>query len=205
MKGVGGRSAPKKRQRASPPQARAETPLGETIQRLRTERGLSLRTFAARTGFSPSFVSQVENGQASPSIASLERFARALRFGLADFFPRQSATPGLVMHKADRSRLTSQWSKAHVEPLVPPEALQRLEGVLINLKPGGRSGKEGSAQPREQLALVLEGEVILSMAPAVHVLTAGDAAAIPANSPHSWENRTRRRVCIAVVVARSPR
>lgn len=125
--------------------------------------------------------------------------------GLADFFPRESAAPGLVMHKADRSRLTSQWSKAQVEPLVPPEALQRLEGILISLKPGGRSGKEGSAQPREQLALVIEGEVVLSMAPEVHVLTAGDAAAIPANSPHCWENHTRRRVRIAVVVARPSR
>jgi ribosome-binding protein aMBF1 (putative translation factor) len=44
--------------------------VGEYVRRLRTGRSLSVRELAARTGFSPSFISQVENGQASPSISS---------------------------------------------------------------------------------------------------------------------------------------
>jgi transcriptional regulator with XRE-family HTH domain len=46
------------------------------------QRGLSLRSLATSAGFSPSFVSQVENGQTSPSIASLARLAHALGLGL---------------------------------------------------------------------------------------------------------------------------
>jgi len=99
------------------------------------------------------------------------------------------------MRRSERGRLTSQWSNARVEPLVPPESLQRTEGILIILEPGGRSAKESSAQPHEQLGLVLEGEVVLTVSSAVHVLTGGDAAAIPANSPHGWENRSLCRAC----------
>ncbi|MBA3259711.1 MAG: helix-turn-helix transcriptional regulator [Gemmatimonadales bacterium] len=40
--------------------------LGESMRRLREEQQLSLRALAERTGFSASFLSQVENGQASP-------------------------------------------------------------------------------------------------------------------------------------------
>jgi transcriptional regulator with XRE-family HTH domain len=39
---------------------------------------MSLRGLAEKTNFSPSFISQVENGQAPPSISSMERIALAL-------------------------------------------------------------------------------------------------------------------------------
>lgn len=41
--------------------------IGEHIRLLRTKRDVSVRTFAAQTAFSPSFISQLENGQVSPS------------------------------------------------------------------------------------------------------------------------------------------
>ncbi|MEX2224800.1 MAG: helix-turn-helix transcriptional regulator, partial [Candidatus Rokuibacteriota bacterium] len=73
----------------------AEQNLGEIVRRLRTAHGLSVRTLASRAGFSPSFISQVEHNQASPSIASLQRLADALGVSLGDFFrdPAGAARP----------------------------------------------------------------------------------------------------------------
>lgn len=51
---------------------------GALIRDFREHRCLSVRTLAARAGFSPSFLAQVENGLASPSIASLEKIVAAL-------------------------------------------------------------------------------------------------------------------------------
>jgi len=47
---------------------------------------MSLRSLASRTDFSPSFISQVENGVVSPSIASMEKIAGALGVTLGEFF-----------------------------------------------------------------------------------------------------------------------
>ena len=52
--------------------------IGEHIRRLRLERHVSVRAFAAQTGFSPSFISQLENGQVSPSLGSLQKIAETL-------------------------------------------------------------------------------------------------------------------------------
>jgi transcriptional regulator with XRE-family HTH domain len=60
--------------------------VGELVRELREARRLSVRALAAQAGFSPSFISQVENEQASPSIASLERIATALGVTLVEFF-----------------------------------------------------------------------------------------------------------------------
>jgi transcriptional regulator with XRE-family HTH domain len=56
----------------------AEARIGEVLRQLRERQGLSLRTLAGRAGFSASFLSQLENGQVSPSIASLDRIAAEL-------------------------------------------------------------------------------------------------------------------------------
>jgi transcriptional regulator with XRE-family HTH domain len=76
--------------------------MGAPVRRLRTAQGLSMRTPAARANFSPRFISQVENGQVSPSIASLERIDTVLGVTLAGFFPAPQPDGGRVIRSADR-------------------------------------------------------------------------------------------------------
>ena len=62
--------------------------VGGRIRQLRLGLGMSVRALAAKTGFSPSLISQAENGQVTPSIGSLERIAMALGVSLGKFFAR---------------------------------------------------------------------------------------------------------------------
>ena len=55
-----------------------EINLGPAIRRLREGQGLSLRALAEATGFSASFVSQVENGFGRVPTESMEAWGRAL-------------------------------------------------------------------------------------------------------------------------------
>ena len=53
---------------------------------IRGRRRLTLREVAERAGLSESFLSQVERGRASASIASLRRIADGLGIGISDLF-----------------------------------------------------------------------------------------------------------------------
>lgn len=57
---------------------REQVQVAEQFRQFRTAQGWSVRAPAAQSGFSPSFISPVENGQVSPSISSLERIAPVL-------------------------------------------------------------------------------------------------------------------------------
>jgi len=184
--------------------AKKEVGIGETLQRLREARGISLRSLASQAGFSPSFVSQVENGLTSPSIASLGRLAQCLGVGLSDFFDEVEGDQSGVARSAQRRNLISTWSRARLEALVPHGALATLEGLLLTIEPGGRSGKRPSVQPAEQLAVVLEGRLHLSIGAELHVLDAGDAAAVPAGAAQLWENREELPARLILVQARPP-
>jgi transcriptional regulator with XRE-family HTH domain len=184
---------------AGPHPEPVELNLGERLRRLRTERRLSVRTLAARSGFSPSFVSQVELNHASPSIASLGRLAAALGVTLGDFF-QAADTPGPAFTRAvNRPRLTSWWSRARIEALSPVGAGSPFQAVLITLSSGGASGRRPQAQTGPRFAVVIEGRVRLTLGEQAHLLAAGDAVTFNAELPHRWENPDTRSARLLIV------
>jgi len=178
--------------------------LGDHVRRLRARAGLSVRALASETGFSPSFMSQVERGQVSPSIGSMEKIATALGVTLGDFFAAATqGEGGLVVHVADRQTLASGWSNAELESLTTTSLIPTLDAVLITLRPGGRSGKHPYPFPRDEFAFVLQGEAVLTLGPEEHRMRRGDAAAILAGESRLWRNAGRAPVRILIVA--SPR
>jgi len=175
--------------------------VGERVRSLRTALNMSVRSLASRAGFSPSFISQVENGLVSPSIASLERIASILDVTLAGFFTVQQQGAN-VTHANDRQELASSWSQARIEALTPSDVARQLEAVMITMAPGGRSGKQPSSHHGEEFALVFDGEVSLTLGTDVHVLQRRDTASFSSEVPHLWENPGP---CDAQVVIVSPR
>lgn len=87
--------------------------VGQQVRRLRRRAGISLRGLAQQSGFSPSFISQLENGKVSPSIGSMGRIAANLGVGLADFFAATTATEGAqIVRVRERAQAESLWSQA---------------------------------------------------------------------------------------------
>jgi transcriptional regulator with XRE-family HTH domain len=175
--------------------------IGEMLRKLRENRRLSVRTLASESGFSPSFISQVENGLASPSISSLEKIAAALQVSMADFFP-PSAAKSLVITAQNRSRLDSEWSQAAIEGFGTDPA-SKLEPILITLRPGGTSGSRPYPLQREQFAFVVAGEATLHLNGSELTLQAGDAVAIPSRAPFRWMNTSSQATQLLIVSTRS--
>ena len=180
-----------------------ETRVGAVVRRLREARRLTLRAVADQAGFSASFLSQVENEQASPSISSMERIAAALGVTLGEFF--QSAereNQSRVVRANARQNLYSQWSKARIESLASGEMNRRLQAVLVTLKPDGSSGKRPYPAPSEEFALVLTGSVVLTTDNHEEVLREGDAVTIQAGARRRWHNPATEATQIVIVAAR---
>lgn len=179
--------------------------IGEHIHGLRLKRHVSLRTFAAQTGFSPSFISQLENGLVSPSLGSLQRIAAALGVTLGEFFAATggNADERLIVRRSDRRRFDSTWTDAHLEALGSMNRRLRLEPVLAIFGPGGKSGKHVHSHPGEEFAFVLNGRVTLTLSDEQTELHAGDAVTLPAGAPHRWENQAAEPVEILLIASRA--
>ena len=181
---------------------KTEIQVGSIVRRLRIRQQLSVRGLADKCGFSPSFISQVELGQASPSIGSTERITSALGVTLGEFF--RSAAPSLpaVIKVKERPVIQSHWSRAKIEALGSSSEESRLESMMITLNPRGASASKAHTREVEQFAMIFRGAVTLHLEDDVHVLKEGDSASIPAGIRHYWRNNSPRIVKVLIVSAR---
>src|SRR5882724_7393022 len=114
-----------------------EQTLGNSLRFLREQQGISLRALAERTDFSASFLSQIENGQCSPSISSMEKIANALGVTLGQFFRVAESPKGNLVRSNDRLRLALEWSRADIEALAFLGDGSQFQAVMVSIKPGG--------------------------------------------------------------------
>ena len=186
-----------------PSSAKSEVHVGDIVRHLRKAHHLSVRTLADKCGFSPSFISQVELRQASPSIASTERIASALGVTLGEFFRAMDPALPAIIRSDARSVVQSEWSRAKIEAL-GPFSDSNLEPMIVTIQSGGRSGHKPYVRQAEQLAVVLQGTVELTLENDIHDLKRGDAVGIPAGNRHCWRNKSKRPSQILIVTARRP-
>jgi transcriptional regulator with XRE-family HTH domain len=176
--------------------------VGAHIRQLRLGLRMSLRTLAARTDFSPSFISQLENGLVSPSIHSMQKIAETLGVSLGEFFTAATTgEAGAIVRVKERETLLSSWSQAVVESLAPTDG-RPLEAILLTLEAGGRSGKHPYPRASDEFAFVLEGSVRLTLGPEVHVLRKGDSVTLLPRELRLWVNDGAARARILVVSGR---
>jgi len=174
--------------------------VGKHVRQLRNQLDLSLRELASRAGFSPSLLSQLENGLVSPSIHSMEKIAAVLGVTLGAFFAGVDKGEGpLVTRVNDRGHLTSAWSKAEIETLSTTSSPQPFEPLLITLHPGGQSSKHPVPHPKDEFALVLKGRVTLRLGPDEYRLGRGDSVILRPRELRLWTNAGKVDCCFLVV------
>lgn len=169
------------------PTAPAEVDLGARIRTLRVARGATLRELAAQAGVTESFLSQVERGVASPSIASVQRIARALGQSIAELFTADDPAGSLV-RVGDRRRIVYQGLGA-VDEFLTRATDGRLQVIMSTIEPGGGTGDEAyTHESDEEVVIVLEGSLDLWVGPEHYRLEAGDAVTHSSRVPHRNTN-----------------
>ncbi len=159
-----------------------------------------MRGLAERSNISPSFLSQIENGQCSPSISSMEKIVNALGVTMGQFFLSASQHPVSITRAYDRAPVPLDWSKGEISSI---GALQRngsqFQVSMVTLKPGGLTGKHPTPTISDELAVVFTGSAILRLQDEEQALECGDSATISAGTSRQWRNETESVVQILVV------
>ena len=164
------------------------TDMGGRLRTIRRRRQATLRTVAERAGLSESFLSQVERGVASPSVASLQRIAGALSVRVADLFePDTVRSRPRVMRKDSRPSLALGTRGRKF--LLTPRPLENLEVFIGELQPGGATAESPYLHgDSEELVVVLSGTVELQLEDRVFELSAGDSIDYRSSVPHKVVN-----------------
>jgi XRE family transcriptional regulator, regulator of sulfur utilization len=176
-----------------------EETLGNSLRYLREQQGISLRALAERTDFSASFLSQIENGQCSPSISSMEKIANALGVTLGQFFLSANQRAATIVRASDRSHMALDWSRAEIASLGSLSSPSQFRASMLIIKAGGLTGKHATPSISDEFAMVFEGKVILKLPDSEQVLERGDSVTLVAGTDRQWRNETEDMAEILII------
>ncbi len=161
--------------------------LGERLRAVRQLRRLTLREVATAAGVSESFVSQLERGRSSASVATLQRLAAAVGIEISDLFAAEPQAGPRVLRREERRQL--EWGHLGRKALLTPKPFHSLEVVAAGFDPGGSTGDEPYTHgDSEELLLVLAGRVQLQLGSELLDLSTGDSVNYRSSTAHRVSN-----------------
>jgi len=163
--------------------------VGINIKRLRNEKEVSLREFAKKLNVSASFISQVEAGKASPSVATLKAIADELKTTVGELIgENQPVTESPVMRERERKSIKEAGSGIDISMLTARDPNKQMEPLLFTFAENATSGDSVYKHFGQEFVLVLKGVLELSLNDSTYVLKKGDSIYYNSSTPHSFRN-----------------
>ena len=160
--------------------------LGRKIRDLRLRRGLTVQQLAEATGLSKGFVSQVENGRTSPSLATLADLAKSLATSVAYLVVEEDLVP-YVVRRGQRPNMSVNGNGSRVEVL-SAQPRRNLELLQAELPVGVSTSDKRQFHHGEEIVLCVEGRVRLACGDHIVWLESGDSCHFDGRVPHSIDN-----------------
>jgi transcriptional regulator with XRE-family HTH domain len=176
--------------------------VAERLKRLRTERGWSLERLSTACGVSRSMLSQIERGQANPTLAVALRIAAAFGLTIGEFVgdaaKRSSAIE--VIRADDPAHHYRNDADCRIRTLSPLHLEKDVEFYEVQLAPGGALRSQPHFRGTREFLTVESGRVRVTSGDDHSELGPGDSANYPADVPHAIENAGRREALMFLVV-----
>jgi DNA-binding XRE family transcriptional regulator/mannose-6-phosphate isomerase-like protein (cupin superfamily) len=203
-------------------------PVGAGLRKHREEAGMSLRALAREVGVSPSLISQIEHGKATPSVATLYAIVSELGISLDELFfdePRGAAAvasapePEPRMDPGNERTPSSHWQAPSEGPVLRADnrlSLTLATGVrwerltashdpevefLYSTYPiGGESAPADDLMTHSgsEYGIVLDGRCGATVGDDYYELETGDSIAFDSRTPHRIWNLSDSEPMIAI-------
>jgi transcriptional regulator with XRE-family HTH domain len=176
-------SNPASQERSSGQKHKREA-IARRLAQLRRELGMTLAEVARQTGVSISFLSSLERGYSSASIATLQKLARLYKTNVLSFFADEDS-PRRLVRARDRKVLKPN-SGVEMELLASGSKI--MEPHLFRIAPGAGSG--GSYDhDGEEFIYVLQGKLEVWLDEVErYLLEPGDSLYFESTHAHRWQS-----------------
>lgn len=183
--------------------------LGNRVQELRAERGLTLQALAAKSAVSVSMLSAVERGQKAATVVVLDRIAGGLEITLAALVAPPEDARVIVRRRGDQDVIDEPggWQRTVLTPVVPGV---NFEWVHTSLPAGCNAGWFPAYAPgSHEFVTIVRGTLRLDLDDRQIDLKRGDSIYFAADVRHRYTNPTTSQcdyyVAAIIMRARSHR
>jgi transcriptional regulator with XRE-family HTH domain len=173
--------------------------LAARVRALRTQRGWSLKGMSDLCGVSRSMLSQIERGEANPTVAVALAIATAFNISLDELVTPEQYSPLEVIHADDPHYVYRSDEACRIRTLSPLNSQRRLEFYEITLQPEGALSSAAHFTGTREHLTVQRGRVRVEAGQHASDLRAGDSIAYPADVPHAIVNIGRTPASVYLI------
>lgn len=176
--------------------------LGVILQRLRSERGLSLDELSRQAGVSKSMLSQIERNQANPTVALVWRLANALDVSLTQLLEGHDAgEPRIeVLGAAATPAMQSRDGLCELRILGPLGFAGQFEWYALTVQAGGVLDSQPHGTGSREHLSVLTGTLEVQVADTRRRVKHGETVRYAGDLAHSIRNPGRSTATALLVV-----
>ncbi len=175
-----------------PPHVAGEPPrVGDRLATLRQVGALSLDELSRKAGVSKSMLSQIERGQANPTVAVVWRLANALNVGMGDLLGAAAPSgPAMIellpAHAAPAIRSPDGLCELRI--LGPIALAGQFEWYALSVQPGGALDSQPHENGTQEHLSVMAGQLEVQAGDQLQRLKSGETARYAADRPHAIRN-----------------
>ena len=159
--------------------------VGTRLRDLRKQNGLTQQELADRAELTKGFISQLEQGQVTPSLITLLDLIECLGTTPSDFF-KSTGTEKIVFRESDSFEKIDEEGNS-ITWIVPSAQSNQMEPVLVTLQPHGALPTD-DPHNGEEFGYVLSGRIALYRQETRFDVKAGESFYYEADKPHRIEN-----------------
>lgn len=175
--------------------------LCEKVKGLRKDRGWTLESFATISGVSRSMLSQIERGQANPTLAVACKIAQAFSISVGELVNEPWTASAIeVIRRDDPAFLYRNDSDCKIRTLSPLNMEKSIEFYELSINIGAELKSAAHFEGAREFITVEKGAVEITAGVDDNRLSAGDSAHYRGDLAHSIKNiGEEEAVCFLVV------
>lgn len=166
--------------------------IGNTVNSLRTAKGLTLQALSKRANLSVSMLSLIERGKASPSIGSLVVLASALGVEMTDLIGNGPSKNDRLVARAKDQKVV-QTNDGVMRRIVKTDAAHGIEIAINEYDVATANSPKPVKHQGFEYGIVLQGELQITVDGVKNTLMAGDLISYPSTHPHRIVNSGSKR------------
>lgn len=181
------------------PKRELATDVGGRIKDVRTRLGISQKELADKVDLTPSFISQLENNQISPSLSSFLQIAEALGISPNDLLQKEKKRDEADWLFRKDHTLQSLLKKEEGYSLFNIVSNDKTSAYLTVINAGAELDSHFLSSKKNELIHVLKGTISVKIENSEKMLSHGDSIYLKHSLPSVWKNASDEETELLVI------
>lgn len=176
---------------------------GSKVRKLRKLKDMTIEELSEESGFTASYISQVERNLIEPSLTALDKICKALN--VSPYYFLDDVNNVIVTRREERQRLVVPGKDNELEYYVPIsdeyKNKTRISIYKYVLNPGKWDNDKFSIIDFDKCVIIIKGKLIVKFTDYNEIIEEGDSIYICSNVPHKLFNPSDEKAELFCVIS----